>query len=133
MQTDTMDGFKSLNLTRWRQFENINLEFSSNLCVLTGKNGCGKTTILNILGQHFGWNIQFVSTPFMSKRTQKKLWNDVWDPIETNNELNKNDEKVGELIYDSGSKCDLFVPNDTNNPQYQLKYSYLFRSYITLF
>lgn len=118
-----MDGFKSLNLTRWRQFENINLEFRSNLCVLTGRNGCGKTTILNILGQHFGWNIQFVSTPFMGKRKQKKLWNDVWGSIRNNNELNDGDKKVGELIYDSGNKCDLFVPSDMNNPQYQLRYS----------
>lgn len=118
-----MDSFKRLFLSRWRQFENVDLNFNSNLCVLTGKNGCGKTTILNVLGRHFGWNINFVSTPFLSKRKQKKFWTDVWDMFEKEFELPEGAQKVGELIYTSGTKCELFVPKDSNNPQYQVQYS----------
>ncbi len=41
--------FKGLSLKRWRQFEDIDLDLSSNLCVLTGPNGSGKSTLLQIV------------------------------------------------------------------------------------
>lgn len=47
--------FKSLKINRvWRQFESIDLAFHDRLTVLTGVNGCGKTTILNYLATCFG-------------------------------------------------------------------------------
>ncbi|MBK6485035.1 MAG: AAA family ATPase [Chitinophagaceae bacterium] len=68
-----METFKRLKLRRWRQFENVDIDFSSNLSVLTGKNGCGKSTILNILGRHFGWNIHLISTPYLSKKKKENF------------------------------------------------------------
>ena len=67
-----MDKFRKLTLTRWRQFENVQIDLDANITILTGKNGCGKTTIMNVLGRHFGWNINFVSTPYTSERKRKK-------------------------------------------------------------
>ena len=32
-------------LNRWRQFERVELDLVPRLCVLTGPNGCGKTTV----------------------------------------------------------------------------------------
>lgn len=117
-----MTNFKKITLNRWRQFENIQIEFNSNLTVLTGKNGCGKTTILNVLGRHFGWNINFISTPYLSKRKKKKFWADVWDTIESDFEIPPNSKKVGDIEYESGQKCNLLVPNQTNQPNYNLQY-----------
>lgn len=55
--------FQSIEIINWRQFAEIKVDFHENLTILTGANGSGKTTILNILGKHYNWNINFVSTP----------------------------------------------------------------------
>ncbi len=46
--------FKQLQLSGWRQFASVNLEFHSKLTVITGANGSGKSTLLNILAKHVG-------------------------------------------------------------------------------
>ena len=46
---------KSIKIDSWRQYENINIDFHKQLTILTGANGAGKSTILNIINQHFGW------------------------------------------------------------------------------
>ena len=72
-----MQFFKQLSLGGWRQFGNIQLDLSKQVTVLTGQNGAGKTTILNILARHFGWNVNFVSTPFWGKERKRRFWSDV--------------------------------------------------------
>lgn len=61
--------FKKLSLSEWQQFDNINIEFHSRLTVLTGANGSGKTTILNLLAKHCGWNIASLGTPVKDKES----------------------------------------------------------------
>lgn len=58
--------FKSLSISGWRQFHNIAIEFHPRLTVLTGANGAGKSSLLNLLTPHFGWQRTFLGTP--SKR-----------------------------------------------------------------
>ena len=41
-----MGYFKNINLVNFRNFDNYSLDFSSNCNVLYGKNGSGKTNIL---------------------------------------------------------------------------------------
>ncbi len=115
-----MELFKQLELYRWRQIENIKIDFCDNLCVLTGPNGCGKTTVLNVLGKHFGWDIHFVSTPFLSRKKNKKFWTDVWEEkdFETDNQA----IQVGSIEYISGHKCILMTTKSTT-PQYILQYN----------
>lgn len=60
--------FKGIRIKNWRQFNNIDIEFHPNLTVITGANGAGKTTILSILSKHFGWNIQYASTPSKARK-----------------------------------------------------------------
>ena len=54
--------FKRLKISDWRQFSNVDISFHPHLTVLTGANGAGKTTILNLLSQSTGWDPQFVSS-----------------------------------------------------------------------
>jgi hypothetical protein len=55
--------FKSLTLSGWRQFQNISIEFHPRLTVITGANGAGKSSLLALLTQHFGWSRHFLGTP----------------------------------------------------------------------
>ena len=54
--------FKRLKISDWRQFSNVDISFHPHLTVLTGANGAGKTTILNLLSQSTGWNPTSVAT-----------------------------------------------------------------------
>ena len=38
----------------WRQFKEVDIKFHKRLTIITGTNGAGKTSILNILNNHFG-------------------------------------------------------------------------------
>ena len=62
--------FESIEVTRWRQFGAVDIRFHDRLTVLTGANASGKTTLLGVLAQHFGWNVPLVRTP----RSWKKRW-----------------------------------------------------------
>ena len=117
-----MDTFKKIKLTGWRQFEDVEIDFSSNITVLTGPNGCGKTTILNVLARHFGWDINFISSPFISNKSQKKLWSDVRRSNKADTEEIPNQTEVGYIEYSNDQKCTLVVPQQ-DQAQYKLTYN----------
>jgi len=120
MVSDSM-WFESIELHGWRQFKKVELHFDKRLTVLTGANGAGKTTILNILNRHFGWNLQFASTPKKSAKTRlmeyfADSWGGLLSPEET---LSQKGELVGQLRYSDGHETHLRVPT-TPTQQYSV-------------
>jgi len=112
-------NFKSLKITEWQQFQNIEIDFHNRLTVLTGANGSGKTTILqHILAKHFGWNSQSCSTPKKDKKSGivsffTRLFN---------GENKTDDNIIGHIEYTNNQKADLQIPNQ-NSAQYQIQIS----------
>lgn len=107
-----MPQFEHLNLADWRQFGAVDVNLSKPMTILTGPNGCGKTTILNILNRHFGWSLSVVSTPFVSKLSAKALWSDF---ARTKHQLAQNNTgtpqvEIGYLQYDDNQRAKLNVP-----------------------
>ncbi|WP_182275188.1 AAA family ATPase [Bacillus velezensis] len=60
----------SMSFSNWNQFEKVDLEFNSNLTILTGVNGSGKSTILRVLGRLLGWEYREIAKP-ISKLNSK--------------------------------------------------------------
>ena len=115
--------FTQITLARWRQFEHVSLELDSRMTVLTGENGTGKTTILNILSRHFGWNLQLISTPIpLSKKRAKRFWSDVWSMMESDSNVNPESIEIGRIRYDNGPECTLMAPPQVEQAQYNLTY-----------
>ncbi|WP_246756919.1 AAA family ATPase [Bradyrhizobium neotropicale] len=117
-----MIGFSRLTLSNWRQFDQVDIDLSKQVTVLTGQNGSGKTTILNLLNRHFGWSLQFVSTPYYGKKT-KRFWSDIWrSQAEIDAEPNQNSQfLVGRIEYTAGGACDMWTTTIVK-AQYQLQY-----------
>lgn len=94
---------------RWQQFENVEIKFHNKLTVLTGANGSGKTTILNLLARHYGWESQSLATP--KKDIASRAWKWISGLLESDN------NKIGEIEYSDGSKATLVDPQN-NSAQY---------------
>ena len=47
--------FSNIKIHKWQQFEIVDINFGEKLTILTGVNGSGKTSILNILARHANW------------------------------------------------------------------------------
>jgi len=116
-----MATFAGLELSAWRQFSSVSLDLSRQITVLTGQNGCGKTTILTILARHFGWNIHFVSTPFMGKEKRERFWSDVYMAREQDLTPGNESRTVGKTTYSDGNVCTL-TTNTKSVAQYSLQY-----------
>ena len=123
--TAPMSYFNAIKLTGWRQFEDVELDLSNRVTIITGTNGCGKTTILTLLSRHFGWDIRFASTPYVSKRAAKRLYRDVHARADlekgtsahgaatttTDHDDERNIETaIGHISYDTGETCNLRIP-----------------------
>ena len=124
--------FKRINVKDWRQFSNIDIEFHEHLTVLTGANGAGKTTILNLLSKSIGWEPQFVSSYEQDKNGIIKYFNSIKETGKrffikmfiSSTEANTTDKcKLGELEFTDGVISDLVLPNVVKNGTYGVQTS----------
>lgn len=111
--------FKKLTINEWKQFEKLEIEFHPNLTILTGENGAGKTTILNILAKHFGWNLTELATPAKDKSTGgfkffTRFFKSPFTFLKSEPNLS-----IGTLSYNSGAQASLVIPN-SDTPQYNV-------------
>lgn len=114
--------FKSLALHTWRHIERVEVQFHPRLTILTGANGSGKTTILNLLSRHFGWAIPLVGTPVRNEKTGVLHYiTDVWKSFRSrsSNEAEPSRHIIGEIIYEDGKVASLSVPD--NNAIFQVE------------
>lgn len=117
--------FNRLIIKDWRQFENIDIIFHPHLTVLTGANGAGKTTILNLLSQSIGWAPQFVSSYEKGERGVSKYFNSL-KKIGKKFFIKKTDapaiqvNKLGELEFSDGSIADLVLPESVASGIYKI-------------
>lgn len=105
--------FKKITLSDWRQFDNIEIEFHPRITIITGANGAGKSTILKMLSQHFGWSSFLLSTPRLSRTGVRRYYSGLFKHLKEM-EINEGTNKVGELTYENLSIADLVVPESNN-------------------
>lgn len=102
--------FSKLDLKGWRQFKDIQIDFDRRLTVLTGSNGSGKSTILRLLGRHFGWNVSLIATPYYQGSSLKYLPGlNEWAIVEPSPQ-----QIIGNITYSSGHVSRLWVPSETS-------------------
>jgi len=110
--------FKNIQIRGWRQFQDISLEFHDRLTILTGANASGKTTILKILAQHFGWQLQFISTKAKKGKILRAIA-DFWGKDDLHNDNQSNQNIIGHITYDNETTSDIIVPSK-NSPTYNI-------------
>lgn len=106
--------FKQLRLANWRQFSLVDIEFHPRLTILTGSNGAGKSTILNILSQNIGQHRPYLGVPI--RRNGERLFsssifsipNQVWSWITKKRDPNWSN--IGDLVYGDGHHTPINVP-----------------------
>lgn len=120
---------KSLEIGSWRQYKNVKLQFHKNLTIITGANGAGKTTILNIINQHFGWHSNLIATAEQDEKTGvlkylSGFWKSVTDSkAKVASVFNQEAmERLGEIIYSNDQICNIFIPEKTGT-QYSVNLS----------
>lgn len=108
-------NFKKLTITKWQQFEKVEVVFHNKLTVLTGANGSGKTTILNLLAKHFGWQTPSLATP--KKDKLKRVWQ--WITGLFSEKQESVSDVIGEIEYSNGEKATLKIA-PSNTAQYNI-------------
>lgn len=109
-----------LQINNWRQFDNLNLNFDSRLTVLTGTNGSGKTTILNILSKAFGDSINFVSNVRRCPNGDINYFPSVSGEVEECVNARSRWSVIGRVTYDSQT-FPVLVPEEVSTT-YQIQF-----------
>src|ERR1700728_357626 len=117
------NGFRNLSIHDWRQFHEVDLDFSKRLTILTGANGAGKTTLLTLLTQHFGWQAQFLAEPKLGKTGGLRFFSGIRHRLTKLAEpASPNQEQIGELTYADDTKALAVLPDEQGGAIFQVNF-----------
>ncbi|MEY0837571.1 AAA family ATPase [Providencia alcalifaciens] len=112
-------NFDRLTLNDWQQFSNIEINFHPRVTILTGANGCGKTTILSLLARHQGWQNVSLATPKTDRFSNALRYFSLTNFTRKKTESDRN---VGTIRYTNQELANILVP-EVDTAQYQLSIS----------
>jgi len=109
-------GFGSIEIDKWKQFSSLNIKFHPAVTIITGANGSGKTTVLGMLSQHFGWERRELATPIREEATG------IFSFVSRLFGYGKNSGGVtiGHITYSNGQKTPLRIPVNPGSAQYSI-------------
>ena len=111
--------FQTLRVQGWRQFDDVELALHPRLTIVTGANGAGKSSLLQIFSRHFGFHRPYLATPHISSAGTYTylagLFESIWRQV-SGQKRDAND--VGSLQYSNGVEVSLRVP-----PQSAVQYN----------
>jgi dephospho-CoA kinase len=109
--------FARLVLTDWQQFAEVDISFHPRATIITGANGCGKTTILSLLAKQLGWSQISLATPKTDLITKGLKY---FSLIRNFGKGANTDREIGRITYTNNSVARLLVP-EAGGPQYNIE------------
>jgi energy-coupling factor transporter ATP-binding protein EcfA2 len=103
--------FRNIVVRHWRQFDNVDIEFAESVTILTGRNGTGKTTILNLLAQHSAFPASFLGAPSQSRDSAGRFTSGLWKDS-SNPPLPL--DQIGRIQYTTGQTSEIAVTRNVS-------------------
>lgn len=109
--------FERLVLTDWQQFADVDISFHPRATIITGANGCGKTTILTLLAKQLGWSQFSLATPKTDLVTKSLKYFSLFRKLGKNSNV---DREIGSITYTNDAVARLLAP-EVGGPQYSIE------------
>lgn len=109
--------FERLVLTDWQQFADVDISFHPRATIITGANGCGKTTILTLLAKQLGWSQFSLATPKTDLVTKSLKYFSLFRKLGKDSNV---DREIGSITYTNDAVARLLAP-EVGGPQYSIE------------